>query len=106
MLLTMAFDGDVSVIAVYMERCRNKSTMTGDSVGLRKYFCDVLPKITLGKDEVAGSNPAISSIEILQNLAGFRFFIAVIVGLKGQFIHQSHTPMRWARPYPGWLRGP
>ena len=39
----------------------------------------LLAKVLLGKDEVAGSNPAISSIEILQNLAGFRFFIAVIV---------------------------
>ena len=37
----------------------------------------------LGKDEVAGSNPAISSIEILQEIAGFRFVLAIIAGFKG-----------------------
>ena len=37
----------------------------------------------LGKDEVAGSNPAISSIEILQILAGFRFVLAIFAGFEG-----------------------
>ena len=39
------------------------------------------PSLKVGKDEVAGSNPAISSIEILQNLAGFRFFMPDFAGL-------------------------
>ena len=39
------------------------------------------PSLKVGKDEVAGSNPAISSIEILQNLAGFRFVLVVFAGL-------------------------
>ena len=36
--------------------------------------------IIIGKDEVAGSNLAISSIEILQEIAGFRFFMPVFAG--------------------------
>lgn len=51
--------------------------------GLHKDYNYKLCKTALGKDEVAGSDPAIRSIEILRMLAGFLFMVFQCHGRRG-----------------------
>ena len=61
---------------------QNEAILAENLDGLHKDYNYKLCKTALGKDEVAGSNPAISSIEILQINAGFRFFGSILQDLR------------------------
>ena len=62
-LATASVDACFANCNYYEKRHQNEAVLAENLDGLHKDYNYKLCKIALGKDEVAGSNPAISSIE-------------------------------------------
>jgi len=71
-LATASVDACFANCNYYEKRHQNEAVLAENLDGLHKDYNYKLCKIAFGKDEVAGSNPAISSIETVRN-GGFSY---------------------------------